>query len=114
MQPYPFFGFPNFRRPYHYNIRPNYMYPMRDSNTKVQKNKPPGTCKKLPDAHAKDTCNSACFFKQEPNFQDNNCNFENRNTDEVFDFLGIKLASDDLLILALLFFLYKEDVKDPY
>ena len=31
-----------------------------------------------------------------------------------FDFFGIKLSFDDLLILALLFFLYKEETKDPY
>jgi len=29
-----------------------------------------------------------------------------------FDLFGIKLYSDDVLILSLLFFLYKEEVKD--
>lgn len=31
----------------------------------------------------------------------------------IFDFLGIRLFSDDLLILAVLYFLYAEDVRDP-
>ena len=36
------------------------------------------------------------------------------NNDDYFDFLGIKLHSDDLLIIFLLFILYNEDVKDIY
>ena len=54
--------------------------------------------------------------KQE-NFSCSN-NIDFNNTDEYkedfFDFFGLKLASDDILILTLLFFLYKEDVKDTY
>lgn len=34
------------------------------------------------------------------------------NTPVWFDLFGIKLYFDDVLILSLLFFLYKEDVKD--
>ena len=34
------------------------------------------------------------------------------NKDFVLDLLGLKLYFDDVLILSLLFFLYKEDVKD--
>lgn len=30
----------------------------------------------------------------------------------IFEILGIKLYSDDLLILALIFFLYKENIND--
>ena len=37
----------------------------------------------------------------------------NNSTDPVwFDLFGIKLYFDDVLILSLLFFLYKEEVKD--
>lgn len=42
---------------------------------------------------------------------------ENNNSedyDQFFEIFGIKLYFDDLLILALLFFLYKEEVKDNY
>lgn len=40
---------------------------------------------------------------------------QNDRCDEkpIFDFLGIRLFSDDLLILAILYFLYSEGVKDP-
>ncbi len=34
------------------------------------------------------------------------------NKDFVLDIFGLKLYFDDVLILSLLFFLYKEDVKD--
>ena len=36
------------------------------------------------------------------------------SSDNLFDFFGIKLASDDLIIIALLFFLYNEKVNDTY
>jgi len=43
---------------------------------------------------------------------------DNENNDigynQFFEIFGIKLYFDDLLILALLFFLYKEEVKDSY
>lgn len=32
----------------------------------------------------------------------------------LFEIFGISLYYDDILILCLLFFLYKEEVKDPY
>ena len=38
---------------------------------------------------------------------------KNTDTDNIwFDLFGIKLYFDDVLILSLLFFLYKEEVKD--
>ena len=40
----------------------------------------------------------------------NSCNYENN----FFNFLGLNLQPDDILILALLFFLYKEDCDDIY
>lgn len=53
------------------------------------------------------------------NNNSNCCNNDNshlkkqNNTDDVFlELFGIKLYFDDVLILSLLFFLYKEDVKD--
>ena len=36
------------------------------------------------------------------------------SSDNLFDFFGLKLASDDLIIIALLFFLYSEKVNDTY
>lgn len=43
-----------------------------------------------------------------------NCEGENRYYEQFFEVFGIKLYFDDLLILALLFFLYKEDSHDDY
>ncbi len=45
---------------------------------------------------------------------DKNCESENRYYEQFFEVFGIKLYFDDLLILALLFFLYKEDSHDDY
>lgn len=39
---------------------------------------------------------------------------ENISVDKpIFDFFGIRLFSDDLLLLAILYFLYSEGVNDP-
>ena len=34
--------------------------------------------------------------------------------EEYFELFGLKLYYDDLLLIGLIFFLYKEDVKDQY
>lgn len=36
------------------------------------------------------------------------------NDEEYFELFGLKLYYDDLLLIGLIFFLYKEDVKDQY
>lgn len=38
----------------------------------------------------------------------------NDSNNNIFEIFGLKLAFDDLLIIAMLFFLYKEEVKDTY
>lgn len=61
---------------------------------------------------------------------DNNMNFKNQNNieyphstemdetsekdDPIFEILGIKLHSDDILLICLIFFLFKEGVQDEY
>lgn len=58
------------------------------------------------------------FSKKVPSgfsFLNNFLHQEDRNEDETFfDLLGLKLYNDDLLLIGLIFFLYKEDVKDQY
>ena len=51
-----------------------------------------------------------------PNICDryNYTNYENTYNNKNFDFLGLKIANDDLIILALLFFLYNEKVDDTF
>ena len=55
--------------------------------------------------------------KDSPNYEDSFNSEQNRSSqksdDNVWlDLFGIKLYFDDVLILSLLFFLYKEEVKD--
>lgn len=91
---YPYFGFPNYRRYYNYN--PNfYKNPFNSSNThtknfkNLQKDSNTTASKKL----------------------DNDENNKNKEQ-AMFDLFGLKLYFDDILIIALLFFLYNEGVKD--
>jgi len=57
-----------------------------------------------------------------PNYNKQNCETnkeikektENSSYEQFFEIFGIKLYFDDLLILALIFFLYKEEVNDNY
>lgn len=51
-----------------------------------------------------------------PNFdsklEDNSNEKDTNETREFFEIIGIKLYFDDILIICLIFFLYKEDVHD--
>ena len=46
------------------------------------------------------------------NNSENKKNSHNNNEREFFEIFGIKLYFDDILIVCLLYFLYKEDVHD--
>ena len=100
---YPFFSFPRFRKPNLYyiphnnvnsinKIRPNY-----EQNTNFRSN--------FNNSDHEKTYSKINSFNNLPKDEIN---------DDCFDFFGVKLYSDDLLILFLLFFLYNEDVKDMY
>ncbi len=39
-------------------------------------------------------------------------NKSNKNTDYLFDLFGLKIFSDDVLLVSLIYFLYSEGVKD--
>lgn len=41
-------------------------------------------------------------------------NIQSNNDDNIFEIFGIKLHSDDILLICLIFFLFKEGVKDEY
>lgn len=131
---YPFFSFPHFRRyPNYYsygsvaeqnNIAPysnkpngrdysqktrteniaEYYSDRQRSNINVEerkaKNEKEKSTKKTP----------PCF-----NFLSSILHQEDRDEDEsYFELFGIRLYHDDLLLLSLIFFLYKEDIKDQY
>lgn len=83
---FPFFGFPGFRNTYYQNTNPNF---------ELKKNK---------------NTSSDSFYYKEPEEVQNRSSFDNN----FFNFLGLNLQSDDLLILGILFFLYKEGCDDIY
>ncbi|NLC87162.1 MAG: hypothetical protein GX682_00010 [Clostridiaceae bacterium] len=96
MQPFPFLGFQKYRRPYqHYSYNGH----LHNSNLDFEnyKQKP-------------------CFPSVPQKKEEENSTFSssNESCDDFFEIFGIKLSVDDLLILALLFFLYKENVDDNY
>ncbi len=93
---YPFFGFPytrNYNRYYKYN-----KYYSNNLNNYIDYNK------------YKENNSSKNNFTNEntKNVQDN----KESDKREAFEIFGLKLYSDDILILCLIFFLYNEGVKD--
>lgn len=84
MYNYPFFGMPYYRN-YHYS-----------NNSLNKKNS-------LPPLDNKEVKNSA----------ENESNYYCRNN-SFFEIFGLKLYEDDILLISLIFFLYKEGVKDNY
>lgn len=113
MYHYPFFGFPSFRK---FGSSPFYFYnrPFNANTTNYNTN---SSNKNEFYNDAKFNNSANCKELNYKNFNNdkkkNNQTVEDENSN-YFDFFGIRLATDDLLILALLFFLYKEDTKDPY
>ena len=105
MMPFhPFYGSSNFRRYYNpynsYFVHDNLEYKIKnqkDINNTHNNN--------LYNINKKDSNKNDVFIR---NVTDSNAD------EEIFDFFGLKLSFDDLLILFILFFLYKEDTKDPY
>lgn len=100
---YPYYGFRGYGGPYRYYYSPIY------SKNKFEKKDDEKPCLNKPLQPPKKDCSLNSFCNEE----NRNCNFK-EDDDEVFEIFGIKLHFDDLLIIALLFFLYKEEVKDQY
>lgn len=92
----PFFGFPNYYwHPYYKNINIH--------KTQNYSNNIPNYACNYNKKTSSDSFN-------EPEEVKNSSDFDNN----IFNFLGLNLQSDDLLILVLLFFLYKEGCDDIY
>lgn len=112
MYSYPFFSFPYFKR----YIPNSTMYYNKSAlaNSKIKKYPPEfsrgyNTSAK-PKSSEKPNTSSYSF-----NFLNNLFNQTDRSKDEsYFNLFGLKLYNDDLLLISLIFFLYKEDVKDQY
>lgn len=113
MYPYPFFRANSFKRPYNYYSTPKPSYNI------VKNSSFSGQSACFPSVSSKNEHNNFDSFNKKEN---KNCNINNTekskdnkdSSEEYFEILGLKLHFDDLLIIALLFFLYKEDVKDTY
>lgn len=107
MSPYPFFGFPSFRRPYSYYPVHNPHFP--SANVEKKSHFPSDA------SHGKSNYGNDSFgtTKQtvRKNFPVQDSKMEE---EECFEIFGLKLHFDDLLLIALLFFLYQEEVKDTY
>ena len=104
MRPYPFFYFPPFQRPspYYSNFYPP--RPMPANSAQNKKN-----------MHEFSYPSSSFFEGKEKQAHSKTPNsVDISSEDECFEIFGLKLHFDDLLLIALLFFLYEENVKDTY
>lgn len=114
MYNYPFFSFPYFRR---YPTNPAMYYnsysTYQNKKQSLDKNKGrDNNCNGSKEQQAQNkTSNPRSGFS----FLDSFFNQSDRGEDEnYFDLFGLKLYNDDLLLIGMIFFLYKEDVKDQY
>ena len=96
------FNFPYFGYPYH---NPYYQYYNKPRNyTNIPKNtsnEENSTLEKIEEKEGQRDLTSL----------DNN-NSKNNNDNPIIEIFGIKLYSDDIIILAILFLLYEQNVKD--
>lgn len=108
MTPFPFF------RPYsnYYQYYPNYHY------HNIKKNEDETNKYKNPQESNKDNINRKTEYKKKSSkynsfgpFHFSSPPFDNIE-EPILEILGIKLYLDDIIILGLLFFLYKENVQD--
>ena len=116
------FNFPYFGYPYH---NPYYKYYRNPNNyVNIQKNSYTSNAAETSkgiSTISQDSIDNKTICKEE-NFKSDckenvqrACNSlgNNNNTDKpIFELFGIKLYSDDLIILAVLFLLYEQNVKD--
>lgn len=128
MYNYPFFSFPHFRRyPTYYpatyvpsvknqynsnaiNMQNGRVNMELKRDTTKNKNVPSNVATRSEKKENR-TSNTNTGFS----FLNNLFHQEDRTDDEeYFNLFGIKLYNDDLLLIGLIFFLYKEDVKDQY
>lgn len=111
---------PNFYRnssPFLYNnFYRNHFVPKNYNFSSFPSNSEKLNCNNFPESILKKSENNS--YK----ISDNSCKISRNSTDQnlppnkdfVLDLFGIKLYFDDILILSLLFFLYKENVKDDW
>ena len=116
------FNFPYFGYPYH---NPYYTYYRSPNNyVNIQKNAYTSKLTETSEENSTTSQNSIdnkAIYKEE-NFENdykenvqracNSLDNNNESDKPIFELFGIKLYSDDLIILAVLFLLYEQNVKD--
>lgn len=128
MYNYPFWGFPSFRRNYYSNYNYNKINYYRtnninnsSTNSKNQNNNSynhsnnlnKNTINESPSNEKKDS-NFSNHIKEENRKIDLSCDDNYYSDNQYFNILGFNFHVDDLLILAILFCLYKEGNDDIY
>ena len=86
----------------HFYSRPYYSYPQNNFYNNHSKQRKNDSGKISSDNHIKEKKEN----KGTDKFVENN--------DTIFEIFGIKLHSDDILLICLIFFLYNEGVKDEF
>ena len=112
----PYFGFPYYNRYSRYGYRYPYYnnsssYNSTNNNNSNSNNKP---CENNKSYNSKEKSESNSFSKlNKINSNNNSTNCSDEDTENpMFEIFGIKLFFDDILLIALIFFLYTEGVKD--
>lgn len=118
MYSYPFFSFPRFRR-YTASTTPPAQVPYSNyvphpSYANVPASNRPFVATPNPYAHSISSTVSNQRKEEKENRENSACNADLKEDNPFFEIFGIKLYYDDILLICLIFFLYQEDVDDPY
>ena len=120
MYSYPFFSFPRFRR-YPVSTSPTADVPYSNyvphpSYGNVPASNRPFVPSSSPYARSKPTSPTSSKQRNEEreNREKSACKTDLKEENVLFEIFGIKLYYDDILLICLIFFLYQEDVDDPY
>ena len=105
----PYFGFPYYNRYSRYGYRYPYYNNLPSNNSVNNTNNK--ACENNKSYNVKEKPQNNSFSKINSNNNSTNCNNEDIEN-PMFEIFGIKLFFDDILIICLIFFLYKEEVKD--
>ena len=114
MYNYPFFSFSRFRR-YPTSATPSVHVPYssyvpRPSYGNVSVNSSPF----VPASVHSSPTSPKQRNEERKNREKSACKADSKEENAFFEIFGIKLYYDDILLICLIFFLYQEDVDDPY
>ena len=102
----PYFSFPYYNRYSRYGYRPVYYNNSTHSNTHNIENS-----KNINNSNYRDDVNTTKKINDNRDCLNTDI-CDNEDDVPMFEIFGIKLFFDDILLICLIFFLYKEEVKD--